>query len=139
MMAAELRSASAAAFRFELGRVPSPAEAAQLNAVLTRHGAFLGEFVAQADQLTPAQIAARAGLYSAAPLEAGAAGKMAGMPAEARVTWHGPDAEPACPDCLALIGRSWTKDEFAALGVTPGNGVSCSGNCRCFLETEGGD
>jgi hypothetical protein len=138
MMGAEIRSASAAAFRFELGRQPTPAEAAQLNAVLVRHGAFLGEFVAQADSLTPAQIAARAGLYSAAPLEAGAAGKMAGMPAEARVHWLGPDGGSSCPDCLALIGRSWTKDEFAALGVAPGS-QRCAGNCRCRLETEGGD
>lgn len=134
LMGEEMRSAAAAQFRFELGRAPTAPELDALNTVLTRHGAYLAGFVSAAGDLSPEALAARAALYGGAAVEAGAVGKIAATPTEGRITWQGPDGGSSCPDCVALIGRSWGKDEFLALGIRPG-AAQCGPNCRCRLET----
>lgn len=132
----EVVDGTAAAYRFALGRAPTDAEAAELSSLLSAQRAyfdrFLGDIRSAADHNF---VPARAALYRASGVQGDSAGKVAGLPDEGRITWTGPDGMSSCPECLSYIGRSWSRAEFAALGVRPGS-TQCAGNCRCSLSEE---
>lgn len=131
----ELRSASAAAYRFAVGRQLTSVEAKELSKILAAQDQFLLGFIRDivgAGEET-GFVPARAALYVSGVLQADSAGALAKAGKNAVVTWVGPDGGSSCEDCAPLIGKSWPRAEFKAMGVVPGT-TACKGHCRCSLR-----
>lgn len=137
LAAREIRDAVTVAFRFANGGPLDDRQSALLGNLLAEQRVYFERMITGLrDGSVPlAHAPNRAAAYAGATTQAAALASVSRAAPNDFLVWRGPDGPSACADCLARIGRTFTRAELIASGM-PGQ-MQCRGNCRCSVTPLG--